>query len=141
MEILKFSRYRRLLIALPFLMLLIYPFELTSVPAQSVLVVTEDMHPIKGALVRQNWQNYSLEGLGHRQDLQTSADGRVSFARLTIRANLISRVLGPFCNVLTQGVHASFGPHVQMQILDEGISNDNETTEPRPDEVVYRIRS
>ena len=57
----------------------LYPFKRTVVPAQRVLVTTKDMHPISNALVRQIWQDYSLERYGHEEDLPTDAHGRVTF--------------------------------------------------------------
>jgi hypothetical protein len=94
--------------------LILYPFQTTVVPEQRALFVTNDMHPIKGALIRQNWQNYSLERRGHREDVPTDAHGRVTFPRRTMRAPLIWRALGPLASVAGQGVHAGFGVHTDI---------------------------
>jgi hypothetical protein len=58
----------------------LYPFKSTVVPSQRVLVTTNDKHPISNALVRQIWQDYSLERYGHEEDLPTDAHGRVTFS-------------------------------------------------------------
>jgi hypothetical protein len=65
-------------------------------------------------LVRQIWQDYSLESSGHEEDLPTDLHGRVTFPARTIRAPLIWRLLGPLASIVGQGVHASFGVHTHM---------------------------
>jgi hypothetical protein len=102
------------IVCIVLVLLLLYPFKTTVVSEQHVLFVTDDMHPIKGALIRQAWQNYSLEREGHEEDLPTDAHGRVTFPTRTIRAPLIWRVLGPFASIAGQGLHASFGVHTDM---------------------------
>ena len=96
------------------LVVLAYPYETTVVPEQRALFVTNDMHPIKDALIRQSWQHYSLESEGHEEDLPTDSHGRVTFPKRTIRAPLIWRALGPLADIAGQGVHASFGVHTDM---------------------------
>lgn len=93
---------------------LLYPFESTVMQSQTALVVTEEWRPVQGVVVRQIWQHYSFESEGHRVDLRTDASGRVTFPRRTIRASVLRRMLHPAWNVLTQGVHASFGIHTDM---------------------------
>lgn len=126
-------------VAVALLAILLYPFKSMVVPAQDVLVVTEDMRPIKGSLVRQIWQHYSLESEGHEEDLRTDDNGRVTFAARTIRASLLWRMLGPAVGVLSQGVHAGFGVHTDMLQLGGGTTNSNEHVAPRPGEIVYRV--
>ena len=121
--------------------ILLFPFETTVVPEQQVLVVNEDMRPIKGALVRQIWQHYSLEREGHEEDVRTDQSGRLTFPRRTIRASLFRRTLGPGMNVLTKGVHASFGVHTDMLQLGGGTLTSEGPVEPRQGEIVYRLRS
>ena len=122
-------------------MLTLYPFKMTVVPSERVLVVTADMHPVKDALVRQRWQNYSLEREGHEEDLRTDLHGRVTFPIRTIMANLLRRLLGPLVNIADQGVHASFGVHTDLFLLpNNGTEASNETVVPQPGEIVYRLR-
>jgi len=85
------------------LVVLAYPYETTVVPEQRALFVTNDMHPIKDALIRQSWQHYSLESEGHEEDLPTDSHGRVTFPKRTIRAPLIWRALGPLADIAGQG--------------------------------------
>jgi hypothetical protein len=136
-----FSNRKGLVLLLLFLaVLILFPFKKTIVPSRRVLVVTQDMHPVKDALVRQTWQDYSLERTGHEEDLSTDLQGRVTFPARTIRANLVWRVLGPLATIGGQGLHASFGVHTDMfPIPNEGREASSETMQPSPDEIVYRV--
>jgi hypothetical protein len=119
--------------------LLLYPFKTTVVPEKRVLVATNDMHPVRDALVRQIWQNYSLEREGHEEDLPTDAQGRVTFPARTIRAPLVWRLLGPLASIAGQGVHASFGVHTNMFPLpNSGTEVSSEIARPQPGEIVIR---
>jgi len=119
--------------------LILFPFQITVVPEQRALFVTNDMHPIKGALIRQSWQNYSLEHEGHEEDLPTDAHGRVTFPRRTMRAPLIWRALGPLASVAGQGVHASFGVHTDMFPVPSsgGTIVYAEVAQPQPGEHLF----
>ena len=121
----------------------LYPFESTIMPSQNVLVVTEDWRPIQDVAVRQIWQNYSLESRSHEEDLRTGPNGRVTFPRRTIRASLVRRMAHPIWNLLTQGVHASFGVHTDMFSLPDTSKKPvgNKTVEARPGDIVLRLRN
>ena len=117
---------------------LLFPFSTTSVPAKTVLVISRDSKPVQGAKIRQIWQNYSIETTGHEEDLFTGEDGRVFFPPRTVRASLLQRAYRPLGNILTQGVHASFGVHTDILYLNgdkEGLASS--TTAPRPGEIVF----
>src|SRR5260370_21572678 len=120
----------------------LYPLENTIVRAQNVRVVTEEWRPIQGCSVRQSWQDYSLESRGHEQDLTTDPNGRVTFPRRTIRASLARRLLHPVWNVLSQGVHASFGVHTNIvpggEVTEKPVGY--KAVEARPGDVVFRLR-
>ena len=122
------------------LVVLAYPYETTVVPEQRALFVTNDMHPIKDALIRQSWQHYSLESEGHEEDLPTDGHGRVTFPKRTIRAPLIWRALGPLADIAGQGVHASFGVHTDMFPVPNtgGIVISAEVAQPQPGDHVFR---
>lgn len=119
-----------------------YPFKSTVVPEQNVLVVTEDWRPIQGVRVRQIWKNYSVEADGHEEDRPTDENGRVLFPRRTVRANLLWRAVRPIVNILTEGVHASFGVQTQMFPLGEITQKPSgqRTVEARSGEIVFRLR-
>ena len=119
---------------------ILYPFKSTVVPAQRVLVTTKDMHPISNALVRQIWQDYSLERCGHEEDLPTDVHGRVTFPTRTIRAPLIWRLLGPLASIAGQGVHASFGIHTNMfPLANKDVTVSSEIVQRQADEIWYRL--
>jgi hypothetical protein len=120
--------------------LALYPFKTTVAPEEQVLVVTNDMHPVKDALVRQIWRNYSLEFGGHEEDLSTDAHGRVTLPQRTLRANLIWRALGPFASIAGQGVHASFGAHYHVVFVGgDRMKASNEVAVQQPGEQLYRV--
>jgi len=134
------SATKRLIVIAVIVVLMLYPFKKTLVPAQQVLVTTKDMHPINHGLVRQIWQDYSLESSGHEEDLPTDAHGRVTFPARTIRAPLIWRLLGPLASIAGQGVHASFGVHTHMFPLvnkEEQVMPD--VVQRRPDDIWFWI--
>ena len=119
-------------------LVLVFPFSTTSVPAKTVLVISRDSKPVQGAKIRQSWQNYSIEETGHEEDLFTGEDGRVFFPPRTVRASLLRRAYGPLLNVLTQGVHASFGVHTYILYLNGDTERlSSSTTAPRPGEIVF----
>ena len=120
--------------------LLLYPFKKTLVPEQRVLVVTKDMHPIRNAMVRQSWQDYSLEAVGHKEDVRTDVNGRVTLPARTIRAPLLVRIFGPLTSIVGQGVHASFGVHTDMSVLaNQDVTVSSEVVQRQPDEILYRL--
>jgi hypothetical protein len=134
------TRKRVIAIFVLLAILLLFPFKTTVVPAQHVLVVTKDMHPITNALVRQIWQDYLLEREGHEEDLPTDSHGRITFPTRTIRANLLWRMLGPLASIAGQGVHASFGVHTDMfPLANTGTKSSSEIVQPQPGEIVYRL--
>src|SRR4030095_11958829 len=92
----------------------LYPIESTICPAWTIQVVDQNGQPLGGAFVRQIWQHYSVESTRHEQDAPTDANGYVSFPERTVRASILSRVLGAIVNMLTRGVHAGYGPHTYV---------------------------
>jgi hypothetical protein len=131
-----------ILLVLLGMVLFIYPFKNGEVPEQHVLVVTEDWRPVEGALVRQSWKNYSLESEGHEEDFRTDNHGRVTLPKRTMRASILRRILHPIWNVLTQGVHSSFGIHTDVLELGEGTERrESPKTQPQSGEMIFRRRS
>src|SRR2546421_7309088 len=137
-----FKRKRLWVFLLVFGVVLLYPFQSTVVPEQHVLVVTEDWRPIPGVRVRQIWKNYSIEAVGHEEDIATDENGHVFFPRRTVRANILWRAVRPILNILTQGVHASFGVQTDMFPLGEVTEKPagQERVEAQPGDIVFRPR-
>jgi hypothetical protein len=137
---LSFLRRKILWVVIALGIVFLYPFESTVLPSQNVLVVTEAWRPIQDVKVRQIWQHYSFESEGHEEDLTTDANGRITFPRRTIRASILRRILHPLWNVLTQGVHASFGVHTDMfpagDLTDKPAGHTK--VESRPGDIVFR---
>ena len=135
------SSRRKAVIAIVVLLaaLFLYPFKKILVPEQRVLVVTKDMHPIRNAMVRQSWQDYSLERYGHEEDLFTDSNGRVTLPIRTIRAPLLWRVFGPLRSIAGQGVHASFGVHTYVIASPNDGTASTDVARPGPGEIVYRL--
>jgi hypothetical protein len=116
----------RFILAFAIVFLFVYPFESLQAPDWEVSVVDASSNPISGAKVRESYQDYSAEFVGHEADLITDFAGKVVFPGRTLRANLLKR----FAVVLssaTAGTHASFGPHASVFVFGgmEGSSVKN----------------
>jgi hypothetical protein len=88
----------------------LYPTISIVCPAWRIQVVDESGNPLRGAFVRQVWQDYTLESGSHEQDAQTDGNGYVSFPERTIKASLLFRTLGAIMKGISLNVHASYGP-------------------------------
>ena len=119
------------------------PFPTTVVPARRILVVNEESKPIRGVIVRQIWQNYSIEFNSHEQDLVTNEQGRVLCPTRRVWTGLLPRVILPLLNLIGQGVHASFGVREDILILGNGndAAIEAQPIEPLPGEKVYHIQT
>ena len=90
------------------------PFPQKIAPAWTIEVVDAAGLPQSGIVAREIWQEYSLERRNHEEDVRTGPNGLASFPRRTIWRPYIANALGAVWNILTQGVHASFGPKVYV---------------------------
>ena len=88
----------------------LYPSESVVCPTWTIQVVDEAGNPLRGAFVRQVWQDYSIEPQSHEQDTYTDDSGHVSFPERTVRTPLLFWALGVTSNTVSQGVHTSYGP-------------------------------
>jgi hypothetical protein len=75
--------------------------------------------PVANIRVRENWQHYSIETLGHEADARSDADGYTSFPARSVSASRLRRRVYPIWNAVTGGVHASFGPSAMVQAWDD----------------------
>jgi hypothetical protein len=91
------------------LVLSCWPRYRVVVPAWTITVL-RDGRPVPGAMVREVWQDYSVEGVSHEEDRYTDRSGRVRFPERFVVASTAHRTLGCFAEVLSAGVHASCGP-------------------------------
>ena len=91
--------------------IVVYPFETTVVPAWGFRVVDEEGKPYVGKQVRQLWKHYSLEfESGQNGEFQvTDSEGFVSFPERTIRASLLWRMIVPAIKTVLTLAHGSTG--------------------------------
>jgi len=92
------------------LFLSLIPMQRVVVPAWSVQIVGTDSRPVAGVNVSEVWQDYTLESQSHEETTVTPSDGRVFFPERRISAPPVMRVVGAIRNILSTGVHSSFGP-------------------------------
>ena len=119
--------------------LLLYPFETTVVPEWKVRVVDESGNSMIGMAVKEGWEHSSIESHRHEQDLTTDNEGRVTFPRRTIRANLLWRIVGRA--VVAVIPHAQSGPHFFLDVQGPYSSltgTDYLPNDPLPNIIVVR---
>jgi hypothetical protein len=92
----------------------VYPAESVTVPTWTVEFVDLKDRFLADIPVRQFWRDYSAETSDNSETRNADADGRVTFPERRIRNAHILRVLIPELNVLSTGVHASFGKSAQV---------------------------
>ena len=96
------------------LFLLFFPFEMTVAPDWNIHVIDENGGPLPGAIVMEDWEQYSLERQSHEEEKFTGPDGSVHFPERTLRATFASRFAGCLANFRELGAHASCGPHPHL---------------------------
>jgi hypothetical protein len=109
----------KILIFIVALILIAVPFPSLEAPEWSVSVVNNQNIPLRGVTVRESYQNYSFESVGHDIEIVTGDDGKVLFPAKTTWRNIFLRSFG-FLGALTGGIHASFGPH--DYVMADGVS-------------------
>jgi hypothetical protein len=117
---------------------LLWPVQSVTVPEWRYRVVDRSGQPVPNAFVREHWQNYSFEVLGHEQDGKTDAAGSVVFPRRTVTAATWRRAFCPVWNGLTAGAHASYGPSAMTLSQHNGYEGwlDWKPGQPLPDTLV-----
>ena len=101
---------RKLLVALLTLAAIagLYPVSYSVCPTWNVTVLDETGTPLAGMTVRRSCNDYSA-GIHREEDRRTDQHGRASFHAQRVRVPTLIRWAGNVSNVVTQGVHASFG--------------------------------
>jgi len=97
-----------------------YPEKYSVCPAWTVTVQDESGKPVPGMTVRRSCNDYSV-GIHREEDRRTDLNGKTSFDPLTVRGPRALRWGGNFINVVTQGVHASFGCHSYVFAFGRGL--------------------
>ena len=85
---------------------LVYPFQITIVPAWDLRIVDETRAPVGAINVTEHWRHYLFESYGQEDLRRTTADGRVSFPARTMRASLLSRAWARIKTIAGDGRHA-----------------------------------
>jgi len=98
------------------LVILIYPFKTTVVPAWHLRVVDETGAPVPAIKVTEYWQHYLLESAAHEERLQTGNDGTVRFPDRAIRASLLRRWLAMIDRLDETGTNAKSEPHASVVV-------------------------
>lgn len=107
---------RRIIMALPVVVMLLIPFETPIVPAWRLKVIDEDGNPYINMKVRQAWKDYTLDpGAGeHIEDRWTDENGYVFFPERTIYSSLLSRLFLPVYSNAMRLAHGGFGIHADV---------------------------
>jgi hypothetical protein len=134
------SRKKFLIVGLGILLVCLYPFETTVVPAWKVKVVNEAGVAYPGLRVVQYWKHYSLELTGgmNGEERHTDRDGLVHFPRRTIRMPLIGRIGLTALATVSRLFHGSTG--VRSYIMATGPTGMKELVyeedQPPPESLV-----
>jgi len=103
---------------------LLIPFPSLDAPDWTITVLYGPIEPASGALVREDYQNYSWESQEHEVELVADAAGKVHFPARRVYRNILMRAFG-FVRALA-GVHASFGPHDSVLAFAGNMQGDIE---------------
>jgi len=88
----------------------LYPADHITVPRWKIQFVDPKNIPLAGLPVEEIWRDYSAEDSDNREKGQTDEKGFVTFSERHHRSPRLYRYLiKPVSNILSTGVHASFG--------------------------------
>lgn len=126
------------LLAVAVVVIGIYPYESTVVPAWRFKVIDESGQPYVEEPVTQSWKHdtYDLEPGGHYETRHTDRDGYVFFPERTIRISLLKRVfLTMYGAVMAVLAHGSLGIESSVMITGEWIKY-YKPGEPLPEQII-----
>ena len=101
--------------------ILLFPFKQTIAPEWTIHTLDASRRPIANIIVREVWQQYSLENEGHEEDRLTDSSGRVQFPRRYRRSSVVQRLVGCLKQVMMTGVHASCGANSHLVAFGNGV--------------------
>lgn len=133
----KQKRFTALLSVCLVLIALNIPFETVSVPEWKIKVTNQDGVPLKDVLIRQHWNNYSLDFSAvdvKEDDRVTDRNGIVIFPERRDRASGAHRLMALFYDLAKLAiVHSSSGIHATVlspDYADTTVSYDGSGTPP-----------
>lgn len=97
------------------------PMPQVVAPAWTVTTLNSARKPLQGVIVRENWQQYSLETSSHEEDRLTDSTGEVHFPRRTRWSTFAGRFAGCVHQFAQTGVHTSCGVDAHLVAFGRGI--------------------
>jgi hypothetical protein len=97
------------------------PFPETVAPDWTVTTLDAAHRPLTGIIVREVWQQYSLEDSSQEEDHLTDVRGEAHFPRRTEWTSIAGRLFGCTRQIIGAGVHASCGPHSYLVAFGKGV--------------------
>jgi hypothetical protein len=105
-------------------LILIFPFQVTVVPAWSFRVVDDQGKSVVGINVTEHWQHNLLESTGDEDLQRTGSEGVIAFPRRTMRASFITRLTARVGKFFKKGAEARTNPYASVVVWG---SKDHET--------------
>ena len=99
---------------------------------------------MRGVTVTEHWQHYLVEREGSEETQVTDEGGRVDFTERTVRAGMLSRLLGGAATFLGQGLNGKYGPYGSVVVwgtpkYETAVGVYNPETLPQAELVVHHI--
>ena len=112
-----------ILLGLSLVVLGLIPSSSLAAPAWEVIVVDEQGQPLEGMLVRETWQNYSIQEQLHVAERHTDANGQVSFPPQKTQCSVLREITGTIRARLRWTGHGppSYGQHAYIFASGNGL--------------------
>jgi len=111
----------QLLILIFLLGLLFLPFNLVIAPERKLQLFDNKGNPLVGTLVRQSWDQYSLDKHGEVL-LRTDSEGRVNLPKREVRTSILDLFFGALREFRKSGIHAGYSSREFVGIsVNEGV--------------------
>lgn len=109
-------------LGLSLLVLGLIPSFSLAAPTWEVVVVDEGGRPLEGMLVRETWQNYSVQEQLHVAERHTDAYGQVSFPPQKTQCSVLREITGTIRARMRWTMHGgpSYGPHAYIFASGKG---------------------
>ena len=95
------------------------PFNLTMAPSRNFTITNTNGTPIPCVIVRQHWDQYSLDVRG-QEDFVFFSDNNVTLPKRELRTTVFSLVKGAIKQICELGLHAGFGSYEGIGIFAKG---------------------